>query len=117
LAPEGGSGVSHGVSPSDTDAQRVEDIREGSESARTGDVVFTPNRTPFVTRLLPETGTGQIPVRLFTVGETAERLKVSRATVYKLVAKGLLPHVRVASAIRIRSDELTRFGASLPRLR
>jgi excisionase family DNA binding protein len=37
---------------------------------------------------------------LLTVAEVARRLRVSRATVYKLVAEGKLPHVRIGNAIR-----------------
>ena len=38
---------------------------------------------------------------LLTVREVSKRLKVSTATVYKLVDKGELAHVRVSNAIRI----------------
>jgi excisionase family DNA binding protein len=49
--------------------------------------------------------------RLLTVREVAERLRVCRATVYRLVAEGRIPAVRVSSgAIRVHE-----FG--LPRLR
>jgi excisionase family DNA binding protein len=41
---------------------------------------------------------------LLTVAEVARRLRVSRATVYKLVAKGKLPHVRIGNSIRFPSD-------------
>ena len=36
-----------------------------------------------------------------TVREAAVRLKVSRATIYALVERGELPHVRVGNQIRI----------------
>ena len=36
-----------------------------------------------------------------TVAEVARRLRVSRATVYKFVADGRLPHVRVGNSIRL----------------
>ena len=39
--------------------------------------------------------------RWLTVGEVAERLRVSTATVYALCKRGRLRHVRVANAIRI----------------
>jgi excisionase family DNA binding protein len=115
LAPERARDDSHALSPNDTDAQAAGNTREVSSLVRTGGDAPAPNPTRFVTRLLPEIVDGSAPARLLTVGETAQSLGVSRATVYKLVTKGLLPHVRVASAIRIRADELTRFGASLPR--
>jgi excisionase family DNA binding protein len=37
---------------------------------------------------------------LLTVVEVARRLRVSRATVYKLVAEGKLAHVRIGNSIR-----------------
>jgi excisionase family DNA binding protein len=37
---------------------------------------------------------------LLTVAEVARRLRVSKATVYKLVAKGRLAHVRIGNSIR-----------------
>ncbi len=37
---------------------------------------------------------------MLTVAEAARRLRVSRATVYKLVAEGRLEHVRVGNQIR-----------------
>ena len=43
-----------------------------------------------------------VPVeRLLTVAEVARELRVCPATVYKLAAKGELPHVRVSNAIRV----------------
>jgi len=48
---------------------------------------------------------------LLTVGALADRLGVSRATVYKLVAKGELPHVRVSNAIRVAPAHLEAFLA------
>ena len=63
----------------------------------------TPVRTPFVTRLLPDSAP---PDRLLTVRDVARALSVSTATVYRLVHEGQLPHVRVLNAIRLRSDDL-----------
>jgi excisionase family DNA binding protein len=40
------------------------------------------------------------PTELLIVAEVATRLRVSRATVYKLVVKGNLSFVRVSNAIR-----------------
>ncbi|WP_081436925.1 helix-turn-helix transcriptional regulator [Anaeromyxobacter dehalogenans] len=46
-------------------------------------------------------GTSRLP----TIREVAERLRVSRATVYRLVAEGRIPSVRVSSgAIRVAPD-------------
>jgi excisionase family DNA binding protein len=37
---------------------------------------------------------------LLTVADVARRLRVSKATVYKLVAEGRLAHVRIGNQIR-----------------
>jgi excisionase family DNA binding protein len=50
-------------------------------------------------------------VALFSVREIAAHLGVSTATVYKLVASGVLPHVRVSSAIRVVEADLAAFVA------
>jgi len=44
--------------------------------------------------------------RLLTVGEVAARLRVSRATVYRLVRLGGIPALRVSNAIRIPADAI-----------
>jgi len=41
---------------------------------------------------------------LLTVADVARKLRVSRATVYKLVADGRLAHVRIGNRIRFRSN-------------
>jgi excisionase family DNA binding protein len=46
--------------------------------------------------------------RLLTVREVAARLRVSRATVYRLVRAGALPVLRVSNAIRIPAAALAR---------
>jgi len=69
---------------------------------------FGLNRSPFVTRLLPGQPRHPLNVRgpepavserLLTVGEVAERLGLSTATLQKLCGRGLLKHVRVLNAI------------------
>ncbi len=44
--------------------------------------------------------------RLLKIGEVAEHLGVSNATVYGLCERGELPYVWVVTAIRIRPDDL-----------
>ncbi|TNF32515.1 MAG: DNA-binding protein [Deltaproteobacteria bacterium] len=48
---------------------------------------------------------------LLTVAEVANRLKVSRATVYRLVKDGDLPSVRVSNSIRVRGGDLDAYVA------
>jgi excisionase family DNA binding protein len=57
--------------------------------------------------LVPSVSPGLLSVR-----DVARLLNVSKATVYKLVARGDLPHVRVSSAIRVVREDL---GALLSR--
>jgi excisionase family DNA binding protein len=45
---------------------------------------------------------------LLTVREAAELLRVRPVTVYRLCARGALPHCRVSNAIRIRTEDLER---------
>ncbi len=47
-----------------------------------------------------------------TVREVAGRLKVSTATVYKLIESGAIEHVRVSNAIRVRIGAVGRYLAS-----
>jgi len=48
-------------------------------------------------------------VRLLTVREVAERLAVCTATVYALVERGEIRHVRISNAIRVHPDDLEAF--------
>jgi excisionase family DNA binding protein len=47
--------------------------------------------------------------RLMTVHEAAELLRVRPVTVYRLCARGTLPHLRVSNAIRLRIEDLEDF--------
>ena len=49
------------------------------------------------------------PTILLTVREVAAALKVSTATVYRLVERGELAHLRVSNAIRIRVVDMESF--------
>jgi excisionase family DNA binding protein len=50
--------------------------------------------------------------RLLTVRQVAEQLGVSTATVYALVDRGELVHVRVSNAIRIAAADVSAFVAA-----
>ncbi len=64
----------------------------------------------FATPVLHTDGTGARPPpqaeELLSIADVADRLGVCRATVYRMVWRGELPHVRIGSAIRIRPSDL-----------
>ena len=47
--------------------------------------------------------------KLLTVPQVADRLSVSKKTVYRLARRGEIPVVRIGSAIRFDADMLQRF--------
>jgi len=53
--------------------------------------------------LLPPIG------QLLAVRDVARSFGVCRATVYRWAAAGVLPHIRVVNAIRVRSEDLSTF--------
>lgn len=55
------------------------------------------------------------PGPLLTVAEVAAELRVCRATVYALVARGELPHHRIVAAIRISGEDLAAYRRSTRR--
>jgi excisionase family DNA binding protein len=75
----------------------------------------------FATRLLPEFGAASAPPpagfrpipgareSLLNVGQVAQRLGVSTATVYRLCERGELAHLRVSNAIRVTPGDLEEF--------
>ena len=48
-------------------------------------------------------------VRLATVNEVAELMRVSRMTVYRLIKQGELHATRVGSRYRVAEDDVDRF--------
>lgn len=48
-------------------------------------------------------------VRLLTVQEVADAMRVSRMTVYRLIKAGELPAIRVGRHFRIRGADLDRY--------
>ena len=72
--------------------------------------VSSPSAAPVLqARTLGGAGLPRVAPRLLTVGEVAERLRVSTATVYALCKRGALQHVRVANAIRVLEAALAAF--------
>jgi excisionase family DNA binding protein len=76
----------------------------------------TSSCKPFATPLLPTTAAD--PRRrsarteaLLSIGDVAERVGVCRATVYRMVWRGDIPHIRVGAAIRIHPADLDRLLA------
>jgi len=50
-------------------------------------------------------------MRFFTIDEVAEKLRVSRATIVRLLAKGEFPGFQVGSQWRIPEDQLQEYIA------
>ena len=50
--------------------------------------------------------------RLLTVGDVADRLGVSSATVHRLAGAGTLPRIHVGRVTRFRSEDLEAFIAT-----
>ena len=47
--------------------------------------------------------------RFLTAAEAAERMRVSKMTVYRLIRSGKLPAVRIGKAYRVKEDDLERY--------
>ncbi len=94
-----------------------------SENALSND---SPNFTPFRKKLAtpsllkPKDGERALIARVvedscLTVAEAGALLKVSTATVYKLVASGAIGHFRVSNSIRVTRAALDRFARAMAR--
>jgi len=96
LGPEGPNAGPHGVAPGHLETYPVDNTGvEGGAGSHTL-APRPPVATPFGA-LVVHDAVG----RLLTVREVADRLRVSRATVYRLVQAGALPVLRVSNSIRI----------------
>ena len=47
--------------------------------------------------------------RFLTALEVAERMRVSKMTVYRLIRSGKLPAVRVGKSVRVRDEDVERY--------
>ena len=102
LGPEGPNADPRGVVPGHMGSHPLDNT--GVEGGASSHTVAPP--PPLATPL------GALMVRdavgpLLTVREVAARLRVSRATVYRLVQDGALPVLRVSNSIRIPTRALT----------
>jgi excisionase family DNA binding protein len=69
-------------------------------------MVTEPTRSPHVT---PDAAGRVVPAPFLTVAEVAQRMRVSKMTVYRLVHGGELPAVRFGRSFRVQQsavDEL-----------
>ena len=46
---------------------------------------------------------------LFTLGELAKYLKISKPTLYKMVEKGKIPALKIANQWRFKKDDINRW--------
>jgi excisionase family DNA binding protein len=101
LGPEGPQGDPHGVVPGGTASHPFDITGNASDAGFHPVAPFPPDETPFGALVVQATLGA-----LLTVGEVATRLRVSRATVYRLVRLGSIPALRVSNSIRISADAL-----------
>lgn len=47
--------------------------------------------------------------RFLTASEVAERMRVSKMTVYRLIKAGKIPAVQIGKAYRVREDQLEQY--------
>ena len=94
-------------------SQGVESVRVGAGGrvqASYGIAGFSsPFAAPVLQAFAGSADSLRVASRLLKVGEVAEWLGVSAATVYALCKRGLLRHVRVANAIRVPEAALATF--------
>ena len=108
LGPEG----PHGVAPGHQAWHPIDNTGVAGGAGSHTLAPFPPVATPFGALVVQE-AVGP----LLTVREVADRFRVSRATVYRLVQGGALPVLRVSNSIRIPTESLTgavRAASCLP---
>jgi excisionase family DNA binding protein len=109
LGPEGPKADPHVVVPGHLASYPLDNTAvEGGAGSHTV-APLPPVATPFGALVVRGT-----PGALLTVREVAARLRVSRATVYRLVQAGALPTLRVSNSIRIPDWALVPGEALVP---
>jgi excisionase family DNA binding protein len=101
LGPEGPNAGPHGVAPGHLGSHPVDNTGVEGDAGSHTLAPLPPVATPF----------GGLVVHdamgcLLTVREVADGLRVSRATVYRLVQAGALPVLRISNSIRIPEGAL-----------
>ena len=96
LGPEGPNADPHGVAPGHLPSYPSDNTGVEGGAGSHAVAPLPPVETPFGA-LVVHDAVG----RLLTVREVAMRLRVCRATVYRLVQAGALPVLRVSNSIRI----------------
>ena len=89
-------------------------LGQAAESSRHKEIAefSSPFAAPVLQTPVGVVASPRVAPRLLKVGEVAERLGVSTATVYALCKRGALQHVRVANAIRVPEAALRAFLGS-----
>ncbi len=103
LGPEGPNADPHGVAPGHLASYPVDNTGVDGGAGSHTVAPLPPVATPFGA-FVAHDAVGQ----LLTIREVADRLRVSRATVYRLVQAGALPVLRVSNSIRIPTECLTK---------
>ena len=88
-------------------------VEDGRSKIAHSFALNSPDPQSFTTRLLPDFERLILsPGAMMTVREVAAELRVCRATVYKLVARGALGAIRIVNSIRVARTEVDRFRAN-----
>jgi excisionase family DNA binding protein len=91
----------HGVVPGPLASYPLDDTGVGGDAGSHTVAPVPPDATPFGALVVQAE-----PGDLLTVPEVAARLRVSRATIYRLFRTGTLPGLRVSNAIRVPAEAL-----------
>ena len=102
LGPERPNADPHGVAPGHLASYPFDNTGVAGAAGSHTLAPLPPVATPFGALVVRQVGSGD----LLTVGEVAARLRVSKATVYRLVQAGAIACLRVSNAIRVPSGAL-----------